>query len=143
MTHLLIFTLGMIAWQLVCLVVALITKEDADKIAFTSIGFWQLVMLLISVPMYIHKQAKRRKFAAALLDPDGKPCYIMNNNGNVEDLIHNHDFKWNEEIRTKYKVSDGWDKTICLDSKTPNIRYTPIHILKAEGAYKIAYKKIK
>ena len=141
MTHLIIFALGMIAWQLVCLVVALTTNEDADKIAFTSIGFWQLVMLLISVPMYIHKEAKRRKFAAALLDPDGKPCYIMNNNGNVEDLIHNHDFKWNEEIRTKYKVSDGWDKKICMDSKTPNIRYTPIHILKNEGAYKINYKK--
>ena len=126
---------GLILWQLVVLVVYFIWQEDEDKAIVAATGLPGVILLLY---INIHKKLKylyrHARYKGALLDLDNKPCYC--DSIDVSDYIE-VGFTLNVELRDKYKIEDGWDPKDCSWQGVPNLRYTPIKILKKEAAYKL------
>ena len=103
-------------------------------------GVWGLLLIGISkVYRFIAHFIKVRKYVAMIIDPQGNPCYCKDNEAFI--LVEGADYKWNYSIQKKYKIEDGWKKDYC-SFDVPNIKYTPLKIAKAEGAYKIDRKTI-
>ena len=136
-TLLLGMLIGAVLWQLVCLIMNIIsTNENTDII---SMGIWYLLVWLITPPIHALKQwYNHNKYVAMLIDNNGKPCYC--NSEKIPDyLVNEKGFEWNEKIRDKYKLEDGWNKEHCIIGI--NLRYTPIKIAKLENAYEVKINK--
>lgn len=140
-TLLLSILIGAILWQLVCLIVNIISNNE--NTATISMGIWYLSVWLIITPIYSLKQwYNHKKYVAMLIDNNGKPCYC-NSEKTPDYLVNEKGFLWNNKIRDKYKHEDGWSKEHCVLGI--NLRYTPIKIAKLENAYevKVSRKELK
>lgn len=127
--------IGIIIWQALSLVFCFIWQEDEDKYVLATTGLvgW-LVLLVIKIYQKYGSWLGHKRYKGALLDIEGKPCYCDSRDVNFyKDL----GYTFNEALRSKYKVEDGWRKKDCSFPGVPNLRYTPIKVLRAEKAYKL------
>ena len=132
--------IGMLAWQTIIAIVNVITCDDY-KTACCGVGIWIPLTYIITLPIaYILKRYKETHYVAMMLDKDGRPCYCKSSK--EPEALNEFDYKWNEAIREKYKIEDGWKEHQCCMGIV-NIRYTPIKIALAEGAYKVDKETIK
>ena len=76
-----------------------------------------------------------------MLDPQGKVCYTESDK--VDNLLYEYGYKWADYIRNKYTIDDGFKSKDSNGYLIPNLRYTPMKIIKAENAYEIDYKKVE
>lgn len=117
-------------------------NADVEMIAaYCACGIWAVIINSIA-KLYeiICRKYKRKHYKAILLDPCGRVCYTESDC--VDRLIDEYNYKWADYIRDKYTIEDGFDPNNCV-MKIPNLRYTPMKIIKAENAYEIDYKKVE
>lgn len=127
--------IGVIIWQTLSLVFCFIWQEDENKYVLATTGLvgW-LALLVIKICQKYSSWLGHNRYKGALLDIEGKPCYCDSRDVNFyKDL----GYTFNEALRSKYKVEDGWRKKDCSFPGVPNLRYTPIKVLRAEKAYKL------
>ena len=138
-TLLLGMLIGAILWQLVCAITNIISKDD-ELTCFAGVGIWYIVAWLIITPIgSLQQWYNHKKYVAMLIDENGKPCYCKSSK--VPDyLVNEKNFEWNDKIREKYTIKDGWKKEHC-PFHFVNIRYTPIKIAKLENAYEVKVSK--
>lgn len=133
---------GAVLWQLCTLIFYFIWQEDEDKALTASSGLVGGVLLLVIKLTNICKSWWRRAhFKAALVDKDGKLCYCESRDADfyvmaVADEENKALYNWARHLRDKYTVSDGWRDRDCRMGVISLI-YTPIKVLKAEGAYRL------
>jgi hypothetical protein len=97
-----------------------------------------LTLLIIKICQKFNSWLGHVQYKGALLDLDGQPCYCDSRDVNFyKDL----GYTFNDILRSKYKIEDGWREKDCSFG-VPNLRYTPIKILKAEKAYKLKRRRI-
>ena len=136
----------LIVWLVntIIIIVAENSSADDETIAvYCACGIWVAIINgIIKLCRTIHQNYKRKYYKAILLDPQGKVCYI--DSYNADFATNELGYKWADYIIDKYTIKDGFDPNNCMGN-TPNIRYTPIKIIKAEHAYeiKIDYKKVE
>lgn len=125
---------GIILWQFLSLIFCFLWQEDEDKYVLATTGLvGGLALLIIKICQRFNSWLGHKKYKGALLDPDGQPCYCDSRDVNFyKDL----GYTFNDALRSKYKIEDGWREKDCSFG-VPNLRYTPIKILKAENAYKL------
>ena len=125
---------GIILWQLLSLIFCFAWQEDEDKYVLATTGLIGVITLLIfKICQRFESWLNHMRYKGALLDQEELPCYCDSRDVNFyKDL----GYTFNEPLRTKYKVEDGWREKDCSFG-VPNLRYTPIKILKAENAYKL------
>lgn len=126
---------GIIAWQVVALIFCFLWQEDEDKFILGVTGLVGLGMLgIIKLSDFIRLCYRHYHYKAALIDEEGNLCYCESKDANfyTEDTL----YTWAQNIKAKYKPDDGWSKRDCF-MDTVNLRYTPIKILKTEGAYRL------
>ena len=132
--------IGVLLWQLLALIIYVITKEDEEKALSFGVGVWGLILKgFFQICDHIRHFIKVRKYVAMLLDPEGYPCYCKDNE--AFSLVEGAGYEWNYAIKHNYSIEDGWKKKYCPFG-VPNIKYTPISIAKAEGAYKVSRETI-
>lgn len=126
----------------IIIIVAENASADVEIIAvYCACGIWVAIINgIVKLCGTIHRNYKRKHYKAILLDPQGKVCYTESDK--VDNLLNEYDYKWADYIRDKYTIKDGFDPNNCIWN-TPNIRYTPMKIIKAENAYEIDYKKVE
>lgn len=125
---------GIILWQVLSLVFCFIWQDDEDKYVLATTGLaGGFTLLIIKICQKFNSWLNHMRYKGALLDLDGQPCYCDSRDVY---FYKNLGYALNESIRTKYKVEDGWREKDCSFG-VPNLRYTPIKILKAENAYKL------
>ena len=127
--------IGVLLWQFFTLIVYFATKQCEEKTLAFGIGIWGLLLWGI-VNMYdiIKHSIKVRKYVAMIIDPEGNLCYCKDSDAFV--LVEGAGYEWNYALKDKYKIEDGWKEEYCSFG-VPNIKYTPLAIAKAEGAYKV------
>lgn len=129
--------IGILIWQAMTIIFALLWQtNNEDRMVLANggiVGALWLFLVVFPINKVLHWQ-RYHKFAPALVDAEGKPCYCHLKDVDYY-LFDLNGYNWNETIREKYKIKDGWDKSMCCDRV--NIRYTPIKILKQEGAYRL------
>lgn len=127
---------GALAWQTVVLIVALVTNEDDKAVIWSGVGLVGLVFkgvetVIITAIAFV---SSRRYVSLIRNAKDGKLYYCPSWHDLVGKLMeYDEAYKWADDIKTKYKPSDGWRKFDCTFGCV-NIRYTPIKVAKAEGA---------
>lgn len=126
----------------IIVIVAENASDDVETIAvYCACGIWVAIINgIVKLCRIIHRNYKRKHYKAILLDPCGRVCYTESDY--VDRLIDEYNYKWADYIRDKYTIEDGFDPNNCV-MKIPNLRYTPIKIIKAENAYEIDYKKVE
>jgi hypothetical protein len=130
---------GIILWQFLSLVFCFLWQEDEDKYVLATTGLvGGLALLIIKICQRFNSWLGHKKYKGALLDPDGQPCYCDSRDVN---FYKDSGYTFNDALRSKYKVEDGWREKDCSFG-VPNLRYTPIKILKAENAYKLKRRRI-
>ena len=131
----------MVIWQGVTTLSYAISRENEDVGLYCGMGIWLLIiryMIIMPIDCAIELYNKTH-YVAMMLDTDNKPCYCRSRE--EPDILQNIGYKWNNPLADKYKIADGWKKQQCVFGKV-NLRYTPIRIAKAEGAYKVDKKII-
>ena len=126
----------------IIIIVAENASADVEIIAvYCACGIWVAIINgIVKLCRIIRRNYKRKHYKAILIDPQGKVCYTESNK--VDNLVNEYGYKWADYIRDKYTIKDGFDPNNCIWN-TPNIRYTPMKINKAENAYEIDYKKVE
>lgn len=134
----------LIVWLVntIIIMIAESTSADVEIIAvYCACGIWVAIINgVIKLCRTIRQHYKRKHYKAILLDPQGKVCYTESDK--VDNLLNEYGYKWADYIRDKYTIKDGFDPNNCVWN-TPNIRYTPMKIIKTENAYEIDYKKVE
>ena len=126
---------GVVIWQIAVLVICFIWQDDEDKAIVAATGIpGGLLLLYIKLHKKVKYLYRHSKYKGALLDLESKPCYC--DSIDVSDYIK-VGFTLNVELREKYTIEAGWDPKDCAWQGVPNLRYTPIKILKKEAAYKL------
>jgi hypothetical protein len=131
----------MVIWQGVTTLSYAISRENEDVGLYCGMGIWLLIiryMIIMPIDCVIELYNKTH-YVAMMLDTDNKPCYCRSRE--EPDILQNIGYKWNNPLADKYKIADGWKKQQCVFGKV-NLRYTPIRIAKAEGAYRVDKKTI-
>ena len=132
---------GALAWQLVTVFAYLLSNQNEDTTMIWGMGIWRLISYYGSMPFYYFgKWLDEKNYVAMLIDTNGTPCYCESKE--QPELLINIDYQWNRAIREKYTQKDGWKRDHCICGEI-NLRYTPIKIAKAEGAYKVDKAIIK
>ena len=124
---------GIILWQAIALIFGFLWQEDEDKfilgatglVGFCALGIFKLID---RIKLYY----RHTYYKAALVDAEEKLCYCESQD--VSFYIEDGLYSWAQGLRNKYKPEDGWRKQDCF-MDTVSLRYVPIKILKAEGAY--------
>ena len=118
---------------------------DAETIAgYCACGIWIIIIkVIVDLCRTIYRNHKRKYYKAILLDNEGRVCYI--DSYNADFAINELGYKWADYIRNKYTIDDGFKSKDSNGYLIPNLRYTPMKIIKAEHAYeiKIDYKKVE
>lgn len=134
----------LIVWLVNTIIIVIAESADADVeiiAVYCACGVWITIINGVGeLCRIIHRSYKRKHYKAILIDPQGKVCYTESNK--VDNLVNEYGYKWADYIRDKYTIKDGFNPNNCLGD-IPNIRYTPIKIIKAENAYEIDYKKVE
>lgn len=125
----------------IALVVILLTNENETVVSFCACGIMLLISWGVSY-LYgkIEKYYSSKKYKAVLLDKDGRPCYC--NSIDEPNYLLKIGYEWYNDLRNKYKLSDGWRKNDCYRDMI-NLRYTPIKIVKEIDAYKVPVAEIE
>ena len=140
------FLILLIIW-LVNAIIIIVAEYDAsndiETIAiYCACGIWVAIINgIIKLCRTIHRNYKRKHYKAILLDPQGKVCYTESDK--VDNLLYEYGYKWADYIRNKYTIDDGFKSKDSNGYLIPNLRYTPMKIIKAENAYEIDYKKVE
>lgn len=137
----------LIVWLVntIIIIVAENASDDVETIAvYCACGIWVAIINgVIKLCRIIHRNYKRKHYKAILLDNEGRVCYI--DSYNADFAINELGYKWADYIRNKYTIDDGFKSKDSNGYLIPNLRYTPMKIIKAEHAYeiKIDYKKVE
>lgn len=133
--------IGALIWQLVVVFAYLLSHHNEDTTIIWGMGVWRLISYYGSMPFYYFgKWLEKKKYVAMLIDTNGTPCYCESKD--VPEMLIKAGYTWNNKLRDKYTQKDGWKKDHCVCGGI-NLRYTPIKIAKAEGAYKVDNATIK
>ena len=133
--------IGMLIWQGITVLAYVISGENEECCCCWGMGIWRLILYYGSMPFYYFgKWLDKKNYVAMLIDINGTPCYCESKE--QPELLININYKWNRTIGEKYTQKDGWKKDHCICGEI-NLRYTPIKIAKAEGAYKVDKEVIK
>lgn len=130
---------GVIVWQIASLIFCFIWQEDEDKFIVAVTGLiGSLCLVVFKVVDKIKATYGHYKYKAALVDNEGKLCYCESNE--ADNYTQSNQYFWAFYLRDKYTIEDGWRRQDCWVG-TISLRYAPIKVLKAEGAYRLPPKK--
>lgn len=137
--------IGTLAWQAVVTIVLIATNEDEKATFWVGIGL--VGAIVVGVCAAIRNTIKwinSRRYVSLMVNTnDGKLYYCPSRRDLCGKIMEYDDaYKWADDVRYKYKPSDGWRKDDCSFGCV-NLRYTPIKIAKAEGATPIDKTVIK
>lgn len=129
---------GILVWQFVVLIFCFIW-QDEDKAIVASAGIVGEVFLgIMAICKLLKKLYRRSYYKAALIDFDGRLCYCQSSEMNY---WVDRGYSKAAYLRDIYAVEDGWCRKDCSWPDVPNLRYTPLKILKKENAYKLPKSK--
>lgn len=137
--------ISVLVWQAITMLVCIVTNEDETATMWTGIGV--VGAIVIGVCATIRNAIKlinSRRYASLMVNTeDDKLYYCPSWHDLVGKLMEYDDaYKWADDIKRKYKPSDGWRKLDCSFGCV-NIRYTPIKVAKAEGAISVDSATLK
>lgn len=128
------FICGTLAWQAITVLVCIVTDDDATVYIGIGVVGWVVVGVCKAIRNVIKLINSKRYVSLIFNAEDNKLYYCSSWHNLVDKLMEYSDaYQWANDIRNKYKPSDGWRKHDCC-CDCVNMRYTPIKIAKAEGA---------
>jgi hypothetical protein len=131
--------IGIIVWQFASLIFCFLWQEDEDKYVMATTGLvGGLCLAVIKVVDKIKAAYGQYNYKAALVDSEGKLCYCESRE--ADDYIQSNQYFWAFYLRDKYVIEDGWRRQDCWVGKI-SLRYTPVKVLRAEGAYRLPNRK--
>ena len=115
---------------------------DETIIVYFSSGIWTVFICTIKkIKDFIYHKFFY-KWAACFADKEGNTYWIKSYKVcDIEPYMGIY-LQWNEEIRKRYSIKDGWDKNRYVDD-IPNLRYVPLKIAKKENMYELTPEIIK
>ena len=126
--------IGIVAWQAISLIFFFLWQDDEDKALLATTGLaGGLLLLIIKITQCLNRRLKAKNFKAALVDSEGKACYCESKE--MSEYL-SLGYQVHEALRQRYTIEDGWNPKDC-SWDVPNLRYTPMKILKIEQAYKL------
>ena len=131
--------IGIVVWQFASLIFCFLWQEDEDKYVMATTGLiGGLCLGLIKIVEKIKTFYGHKMYKAALVDNEGKLCYCESKD--ADEYTQAGQYSWAFYLRNKYKIEDGRRRTDCWVG-TISLRYVPVKVLKAEGAYRLPKSK--